>query len=60
MCHTERVVVEALNPGDNTDVSVEMLSPQKSGIYQGQWKMCTATGNVFGGNISEMIDKTDQ
>ncbi|GIY98810.1 protein ILRUN [Caerostris extrusa] len=44
----DRVVVDALDPHNMTDVSVEMISPQTAGIYQGQWRMSTATGQFFG------------
>ncbi|KAJ8370431.1 hypothetical protein SKAU_G00104590 [Synaphobranchus kaupii] len=30
------------------DVSVQMRSPVAPGMYQGQWRMCTATGLFFG------------
>uniref|UniRef100_A0A023FDH2 Nbr1 FW domain-containing protein n=1 Tax=Amblyomma cajennense TaxID=34607 RepID=A0A023FDH2_AMBCJ len=46
--HMNRVNVESLRPGHTTDVSVEMSSPGKPGVYQGQWRMCTLTGQVFG------------
>ncbi|XP_015906882.1 protein ILRUN [Parasteatoda tepidariorum] len=45
---TERVLVEALGPHELTDVSVQMTSPQAPGMYQGQWRMSTATGQFFG------------
>lgn len=44
----DRVPVDALMPGEQADVSVALLSPQVSGIYQGQWRMCTNTGQYFG------------
>lgn len=44
----DRVLVESLRPGEVTDISVEMQSPEKTGIYQGQWRMSTATGFYFG------------
>ncbi|GFS97459.1 protein ILRUN [Nephila pilipes] len=46
--HVDRVIVDALEPLEMTDVSVEMISPQSAGIYQGQWRMSTATGQFFG------------
>lgn len=49
MCHSERVLVDSLLPGDTCDISVDMISPQKPGIYQGQWRMSTSTGQFFGG-----------
>lgn len=44
----ERVMVEALQPGQEVDVSVDMNSPNQTGMYQGQWRMSTATGMYFG------------
>lgn len=46
--HVDNVYVEALGPHEMTDVSVEMVSPQESGIYQGQWRMTTKLGEFFG------------
>ena len=44
----DRVPVEPLKPNEQVDVSVSLLSPQVPGIYQGQWRMCTNTGQYFG------------
>ncbi|GFW45159.1 protein ILRUN [Trichonephila clavipes] len=46
--HVDRVIVDPLEPLEMADVSVEMISPQSAGIYQGQWRMSTATGQFFG------------
>ncbi|KAG8193834.1 hypothetical protein JTE90_029567 [Oedothorax gibbosus] len=46
--HGDRALVDALEPHEMADVSVEMVSPQDPGIYQGQWRMSTATGQFFG------------
>lgn len=48
MGNCERVVVDPLEPGQMADVSLEMVSPAQSGIYQGQWRMSTAIGQFFG------------
>jgi len=55
LCHTDRVLVDQLAPNETTDVSVEMLSPQSAGIYQGQWRMVTPTGQSFGDVIWVII-----
>ena len=47
------VLVNALQPMDSTDVRVQMISPSRTGIYQGQWRMCTPTGQYFGGEYSD-------
>jgi len=45
------VSVDMLKPGEMADVSVEMTSPSETGIHQGQWRMCTAAGLYFGGQL---------
>lgn len=46
--HMDSVSVDSLRPGETTDVSIEMASPGKPGIYQGQWRMAALGGRVFG------------
>ena len=43
-------MVDALPPGGECDVSVPMNSPKTPGMYQGQWRMSSPTGPLFGGN----------
>lgn len=47
--HVNMVMVKSLEPQEMTDVSVRMQSPAAPGMYQGQWRMCTATGLYYGG-----------
>ena len=47
----DRAMVEGLQPGAVTDVSVDMVSPSAIGIFQGQWRMTTPTGLYFGGKL---------
>lgn len=47
--HVNMVMVRSLDPQEMTDVSVQMQSPVSPGMYQGQWRMCTATGLYYGG-----------
>lgn len=49
MTHVDRVMSGSLGPGQMTDISVDMVSPSKTGIYQGQWRMITPSGSYFGG-----------
>nr|XP_028703494.1 uncharacterized protein C6orf106 homolog isoform X1 [Macaca mulatta] len=42
------VIVRALEPLKIADVSVQMCSSSRAGMYQGQWWMCTATGLCYG------------
>ncbi|KAM4795814.1 protein ILRUN isoform 1-T2 [Rhinophrynus dorsalis] len=49
--HVNMVLVRSLDAHETTDVSVPMCSPSQAGMYQGQWRMCTATGLYFGDMI---------
>ncbi|XP_076874868.1 protein ILRUN-like [Brachyhypopomus gauderio] len=46
--HVNFVMVRSLDPQEMFDVSVQMRSPVAPGIYQGQWRMCTASGLFYG------------
>ncbi|XP_060793091.1 protein ILRUN-like [Neoarius graeffei] len=46
--HVNFVMVRSLEPQETDDVSVQMHSPRDPGMYQGQWRMCTATGLFYG------------
>ncbi|KAI1892963.1 hypothetical protein AGOR_G00138910 [Albula goreensis] len=46
--HVNMVMVRSLEPQEVSEVSVQMRSPVSPGMYQGQWRMCTATGLFFG------------
>ncbi|KAF4078989.1 hypothetical protein AMELA_G00187900 [Ameiurus melas] len=46
--HVNMVMVRSLEPQEISDVSVQMHSPANPGMYQGQWRMCTATGLFYG------------
>ena len=48
----ERIMVDSISPGQYTDISVNMVSPDQTGIYQSQWRMSTPTGLFFGGKFS--------
>lgn len=49
------VSVKPLVSGEYYDLSVNMISPSKAGMYQGQWRMCTPTGQFFGGELNLRI-----
>ncbi|KAI1282040.1 Protein NBR1 -like protein [Halotydeus destructor] len=59
MSRCDRVIVDSLEPNQSSHVSVEMFSPSKSGIYEGQWRMSTATGQFFGDTIWVIISVSD-
>lgn len=48
-------MVKSLDPQEISDVSVQMRSPAAPGMYQGQWRMCTATGLFYGGRKSILL-----
>ncbi|KAM9217355.1 protein ILRUN isoform 1-T1 [Leptosomus discolor] len=52
--HVNMVMVRSLEPQEIADVSVQMCSPSTAGMYQGQWRMCTATGLYYGGFLAEL------
>ena len=43
------VPVASLNPGEATDISVDMNSPSLPGMYESNWRMATPNGSYFGG-----------
>ncbi|KPP73611.1 hypothetical protein Z043_107290 [Scleropages formosus] len=46
--HVNMMMVRSLEPQEVSDVSVQMHSPTAAGMYQGQWRMCTANGFFYG------------
>ena len=51
------LLVNAVEPMECSDVSVEMISPASDGIYQAQWRMCTPMGQYFGGKFYKLLEK---
>ena len=45
----DRVMVDALQPGEQMNISINMTSPAGLGIHQGQWRMQSPAGMYFGG-----------
>lgn len=43
-----RIPVNCLAPGECQSITVEFTSPDKSGIYQNKYRMCTSSGSYFG------------
>jgi len=41
-------LTNAVEPGQTTDISVEMMAPSRSGVYQSNWKIRDPKGNLFG------------
>ena len=48
-CSASVTSLPSLRPGEEADVSVELMSPHNSGIFQSQWKMFTSAGTMCGG-----------
>ena len=46
--HVNMVMVRSLEPQEIADVSVQMCSPSRARMYQGQRQMCTVTGLYYG------------
>lgn len=42
------VAVEPLGAGDQSVLTVHMISPELGGVYKTQWQLCTSNGSVFG------------
>ncbi|KAK1801949.1 hypothetical protein P4O66_022584 [Electrophorus voltai] len=53
--HVNFVMVRSLDPQEMYDVSVQMRSPVAPGMYQGQWRMCTAAGLFYGGEYTSVL-----
>lgn len=51
------VSVKPLDAGEYYDLSVNMVSPEKTGMYQGQWRMCTPKGQYFGGEYCKFANE---
>ena len=43
------VSIPTLNPGEVTDISVNMSSPPEPGMYESKWRMVNPSGSYFGG-----------
>jgi len=45
---TEEVIVRPIGPGEEIDISVDMISPSKPGKYISYWRMCNSSGHRYG------------
>ncbi len=41
-------ILQPVEPGQMIDITVDMVAPQKSGVYQSNWMLKDADGNLFG------------
>ena len=55
MARQDRVILDQLQPGERMVVCLEMTSPQEPGIYEGKWRVSTATGSYFGGRLNVLV-----
>ncbi len=44
----EELVNREVAPGDSIDLSIDMVAPEKPGVYQSNWKLRNAKGEFFG------------
>lgn len=49
--YEQRIQVKALEIQEETDVSIELVSPEQCGIYQSQYRLFTPNGTPFGDPI---------
>ena len=48
-------LVQSVPPGQQIDVSVDLVAPTNTGTYQGYWKMKNASGQFFNDSVYVMI-----
>ena len=48
---TNYYYVPSLQPNDTTIITVDLISPSDQGSFTTKWRLCTANGTYFGGNI---------
>lgn len=47
--------VPALIPGEIYEIRVNMISPQKPGLYESRWMMANPQGSFFGGRLQNAV-----
>jgi hypothetical protein len=45
---SQELTSETIQPGETIDISVELVAPQETGAYQGNWKLRNVKGEGFG------------
>jgi hypothetical protein len=48
-------LTQSVTPGQQVDVSVDMVAPTANGTYQGYWKMKNASGQLFNDSVYVQI-----
>ena len=48
-------LTQSVSPGQQVDVSVDMVAPASNGNYQGYWKMKNASGQLFNDSVYVLI-----
>jgi hypothetical protein len=48
-------LTQSVAPGQQVDVSVDLVAPSTSGSYQGYWKMKNASGQLFNDSVYVLI-----
>jgi hypothetical protein len=49
------VLVGALEPGETTEISIDMTTPDTDGTLRGVWRFADAAGELFGTNLTVVI-----
>ena len=53
---TSVALTQSVSPGQQVEVSVDMVAPTASGKYQSYWKMKNATGQLFNDSVYVLIN----
>ncbi|XP_065352987.1 protein ILRUN [Cloeon dipterum] len=56
---SEKLMLPALTPGEETAISVELVSPHTCNTYHSNWRACTPNGSFFGDTIWVVITVAD-
>ena len=51
----DSIPVPLLTPGQATDMSILLRSPDIPGMYEGRWRLCTRDRRLFGGDDNNII-----
>ena len=43
------IPVHPIDPGETTDLTIPMMTPNQAGCFRGQWRLANISNNFFGG-----------
>ena len=55
MAEVTSVAIDAIEPEDTVEVSVDMTAPDAAGRYQSDWRICEQEGECFGAQVYVLI-----